>query len=94
MGGRIGFSLPLLSGDLEIFIPDVVGGSVDRGSWAMAAASEGFLSVSLASVVEDVLKEHGTRFSDTSLASRKAEEAGKSIFMPDVLSNLILLWYI
>ncbi|XP_042390531.1 kinesin-like protein KIN-14F [Zingiber officinale] len=41
----------------------------------MASASEGFLSVSLASVVEDVLKEHGTRFSDTNLASRKADEA-------------------
>ncbi|XP_042422552.1 kinesin-like protein KIN-14F [Zingiber officinale] len=41
----------------------------------MAMESEGFLSFSLASVVEDVLKEHGARFSDTNLASRKAEEA-------------------
>ncbi|XP_010245442.1 PREDICTED: kinesin-like protein KIN-14G [Nelumbo nucifera] len=38
-------------------------------------ASEGVLSFSMASVVEDVLQQHGTRLSDTDLASRKAEEA-------------------
>ncbi|XP_008807759.2 LOW QUALITY PROTEIN: kinesin-like protein KIN-14F [Phoenix dactylifera] len=38
-------------------------------------ASEGLFSISVASVVEDVLKQHGTRLSDVDLASRKAEEA-------------------
>ncbi|XP_072953882.1 kinesin-like protein KIN-14Q [Typha angustifolia] len=38
-------------------------------------ASEGFISISVASMVEDVLKQHGTRLSDIDLASRKAEEA-------------------
>ncbi|KAG1338750.1 kinesin-like protein KIN-14F [Cocos nucifera] len=38
-------------------------------------ASEGLFSISVASVVEDVLKQHGTRLSDMDLASRKAEEA-------------------
>ncbi|XP_077218432.1 kinesin-like protein KIN-14F [Tasmannia lanceolata] len=38
-------------------------------------APEGFLSISMASVVEDVLQQHGTRLSDIDLASRKAEEA-------------------
>ncbi|XP_072961230.1 kinesin-like protein KIN-14F [Typha angustifolia] len=39
-------------------------------------ASEGHFSISVASVVEDVLRQHGTRLSDLDLASRKAEEAG------------------
>ncbi|XP_064976595.1 kinesin-like protein KIN-14F isoform X1 [Musa acuminata AAA Group] len=38
-------------------------------------ASEGMVAVSLASVVEDVLKQHGTKLSDVNLASRKAGEA-------------------
>ncbi|XP_042501652.1 kinesin-like protein KIN-14I [Macadamia integrifolia] len=38
-------------------------------------ASDGILSFSMASVVEDVLQQHGTRVSDVDLASRKAEEA-------------------
>ncbi|XP_042515804.1 kinesin-like protein KIN-14I isoform X2 [Macadamia integrifolia] len=38
-------------------------------------ATEGILSFSMASVVEDVLQQHGTRLSDIDLASRKAEEA-------------------
>ncbi|XP_020589107.1 kinesin-like protein KIN-14F isoform X2 [Phalaenopsis equestris] len=38
-------------------------------------ASEGIFSISVASVLEDVLKEHGKRFSDLDLVSRKAEEA-------------------
>lgn len=41
-------------------------------------AAEGFLSISVTSVLEDVLKEHGKRLSDMDLASRKAEEAGES----------------
>uniref|UniRef100_A0A1D1YMM2 Kinesin-4 n=1 Tax=Anthurium amnicola TaxID=1678845 RepID=A0A1D1YMM2_9ARAE len=36
---------------------------------------EGILSFSVASVVEDVLRQHGARLSDIDLASRKAEEA-------------------
>ncbi|OAY83717.1 Kinesin-4 [Ananas comosus] len=40
------------------------------------ASSEGvFSAISVAAVVEDVLRRHGTRLSDTGLASRKAEEA-------------------
>ncbi|KAF8401402.1 hypothetical protein HHK36_012341 [Tetracentron sinense] len=39
-------------------------------------ATEGILSFSVASVLEDVLQEHGTRLRDIDLASRKAEEAG------------------
>nr|XP_019704322.1 kinesin-like protein KIN-14Q isoform X2 [Elaeis guineensis] len=38
-------------------------------------APEGIISISVASVVEDVLKQHGSRLSDIDLASRKAEEA-------------------
>ncbi|GAB4855623.1 hypothetical protein Ancab_024244 [Ancistrocladus abbreviatus] len=38
-------------------------------------AGEGMLSFSVASMVEDVLKQHGSRLSDIDLASRKAEEA-------------------
>ncbi|KAK9161659.1 hypothetical protein Syun_008000 [Stephania yunnanensis] len=37
--------------------------------------AEGMVSFSMASVVEDVLQQHGTRVSDVDLASRKAEEA-------------------
>lgn len=37
--------------------------------------SDGIFSISMASVVEDVLQQHGTRLSDNDLASRKAEEA-------------------
>lgn len=38
-------------------------------------ATDGALSFSVASVVEDVLQQHGTRSRDLDLASRKAEEA-------------------
>ncbi|XP_020101263.1 kinesin-like protein KIN-14P [Ananas comosus] len=38
-------------------------------------ATEGVFSIEVASVVEDVLKQHGARLSDGDLASRKAEEA-------------------
>ena len=40
-------------------------------------ASDGLFSISMASVVENVLKQHGTGLSDKDLASRKAEEAGR-----------------
>ncbi|KAK1278698.1 Kinesin-4 [Acorus gramineus] len=39
------------------------------------AGSGGLFTISVASVVEDVLRQHGTRLSDLDLASRKAEEA-------------------
>ena len=38
-------------------------------------ATEAVLAFSVASVVEDVLQQHGKRLSDIDLASRKAEEA-------------------
>ncbi|KAK1560159.1 hypothetical protein Q3G72_022996 [Acer saccharum] len=41
-------------------------------------AGEGALSFSVASVVEDVLQQHGTRLRDLDLESRKAEEAVES----------------
>ncbi|KAL2941092.1 Kinesin-like protein KIN-14I [Bienertia sinuspersici] len=41
----------------------------------VSMAEEGMLSFSVVSVVEDVLRQHGTRLSDTDFASRKAEEA-------------------
>ena len=41
-------------------------------------AGEGRLSFSVASVVEDVLQQHGNRPRDLDLESRKAEEAGTS----------------
>lgn len=48
------------------------------------ASSEGvFSAISVAAVVEDVLRRHGTRLSDTGLASRKAEEAGEKRFSLD-----------
>lgn len=39
------------------------------------ATMEGVLTFSVASVVEDVLQQHGKRLNDVDLASRKAEEA-------------------
>lgn len=39
-------------------------------------ATEDLLSLSVASMVEDVLEQHGKRLNDIDLASRKAEEAG------------------
>lgn len=39
-------------------------------------AAEGTFSFSVASVVEDVLQQHGNRLRDLDLESRKAEEAG------------------
>ncbi|KNA11104.1 hypothetical protein SOVF_138290 [Spinacia oleracea] len=41
----------------------------------VSTAAEGMLSFSVVSVVEDVLRQHGTRLSDIDFASRKAEEA-------------------
>ncbi|GMH13135.1 hypothetical protein Nepgr_014976 [Nepenthes gracilis] len=38
-------------------------------------SAEGMFSFSMASMVEDIIREHGSRLSDTDLASRKAEEA-------------------
>lgn len=38
-------------------------------------ATEQVLPFNIASVVEEVLQQHGTRLSDMGLASRKAEEA-------------------
>ena len=40
------------------------------------AEAPAILSLSAAAVVEDVLRQHGCRFSDRDLASRRAEEAG------------------
>ena len=40
------------------------------------AGEGGALSFSVASVVEDVLQQHGNRLGDLDLESRKAEEAG------------------
>ncbi|XP_057962403.1 kinesin-like protein KIN-14I [Malania oleifera] len=42
---------------------------------AATEGTDGLLPFSVVSVVEDVLKQHGTRLSDFDLASRKAEEA-------------------
>lgn len=39
----------------------------------------GGLSFTMASVVEDVLQQHGLRSRDLDLDSRRAEEAGKSL---------------
>jgi hypothetical protein len=39
------------------------------------------LSFSVASVVEDVLQQHGTRLKDLDLESRKSEEAGNFIII-------------
>ena len=44
-------------------------------------AAEGALSFSVASVVEDVLHQHGIRSRDLDLESRRAEEAGNFIFI-------------
>jgi hypothetical protein len=43
------------------------------------------LSFSVASVVEDVLQQHGTRLKDLDLESRKSEEAGNYYhFLSDI----------
>jgi hypothetical protein len=44
------------------------------------AVEGGALSFSVASVVEDVLQQHGNRLRDLDLDSRKAEEAGTFYF--------------
>lgn len=44
-------------------------------------AAEGALSFSVASVVEDVLQQHGVRSRELDLDSRRAEEAGIALFM-------------
>lgn len=41
-----------------------------------AAAGEGTFSFSVASVVENVLQQHGNRHRELDLESRRAEEAG------------------
>lgn len=43
-------------------------------------ATEDLLPFSVASMVEDVLEQHGKRLNDIDLASRKAEEAGIIFF--------------
>jgi hypothetical protein len=45
------------------------------------AGEGGTLSFSVASVVEDVLQQHGNRLGDLDLESRKAEEAGSFFFL-------------
>ena len=45
-------------------------------SGALMETTEGIFPFSVASVVEDVLQQHGKRLCDIDLASRKAEEAG------------------
>ena len=51
------------------------------------AAADGALLFSVASVVEDVLQQHGTRSADLDLESRKAEEAGT--FFLRILPSLL-----
>ena len=38
-------------------------------------AEEGMMPFSVVSIIEDVIRQHGTRLSDVNFASRKAEEA-------------------
>lgn len=52
-------------------------------------APEANFSISMASVVEDVLQQHRSRLSDNDLASRKAEEAGFELL--ELESILILV---
>lgn len=47
-----------------------------RLGWCVVLFVMAALSFSVASVVEDVLQQHGTRLKDLDLESRKAEEAG------------------
>lgn len=50
-------------------------------------AAGGALSFSVASVVEDVLQQHGVRSRELDLDSRRAEEAGKSFNLFDQMSG-------
>lgn len=43
------------------------------------ASSEGLFSVSVVSILEEMLKEQGKRLCDMDLASRRADEAGEKI---------------
>jgi len=54
-------------------------------------AAEAALFFSVASVVEDVLQQHGPRLKDLDLESRKAEEAGIfPLFFLGYLQNSVL----
>jgi len=54
-------------------------------------AAEAALFFSVASVVEDVLQQHGHRLKDLDLESRKAEEAGTfPLFFLGFLQNSVL----
>lgn len=65
-------------------------------------ATEQVLPFNIASVVEDVLQQHGTRLSDVGLASRKAEEACNllsvlhfiCVVLSSLLSNLLVLHFL
>ncbi|KAK6159853.1 hypothetical protein DH2020_003234 [Rehmannia glutinosa] len=52
--------------------------------------AEGVLQFDVASVVEDVLQQHGKRLCDIDLASRKAEEACEKL----VIMGMIIVWVI
>lgn len=55
-------------------------------------AAGGTLSFSVASMVEDVLQQHGTRLGDLNLESRKAEEAGNHFSI--LVSFFLLLLFV
>ena len=59
-------------------------------------AAEAALSFSVASVVEDVLQQHGTRLKDLDFESRKAEEAGNSSILSSFfhMKTVLELWII
>jgi hypothetical protein len=55
-------------------------------------APDSLLSISAASLVEDVLRQHSKKLCDRDLASRKAEETGTFFFHAHPLSkNLTML---
>jgi len=59
-----------------------------RLGWCVVLFVMAALSFSVASVVEDVLQQHGTRLKDLDLESRKAEEAGNfPLFFSGILSK-------
>lgn len=53
------------------------------------AASEGALAFSVASVVEDVLQQHGNRSRDLDLDARRAEESGIFNYSSPLHSKLL-----
>lgn len=61
---------------------------------AMATTEDGLSNVSVVSVVENVLQQHGNRFSDVGSASKKADEACMIVIFFFILMIFFWLYFV